>query len=127
MKSVIIEDSAKSAIELFRGIKNLDKNLKVRLAVQRGGCSGFSYHLGFDQVKQSDLLFRDNEIEIVIDPVHNKYVKGIIIGHVIKEDDSFFTFSNPSATRTCGCGTSFNIDTNWQINMEGECIKPSNL
>jgi iron-sulfur cluster assembly protein len=126
MNGITLDDSAKKAIEQFRKNKNLMNELKVRLAVQRGGCSGFSYHLGFDQMKPTDMLLTNNEIEIIIDPIHFKYVEGIQIGHVIKEDDSFFTFDNPAATRTCGCGTSFNIDTNWQIDDKENCIKPLN-
>lgn len=107
---IILNTQATEAVKAFRKEKKLSEEIKLRLAVQRGGCSGYSYHLGFDQQKPNDLLFKQQEIELIIDPAHLEMVKGLVIGHVTKPDDDYYTFFNPSATRSCPCGTSFNID-----------------
>lgn len=81
-------------------------NLKVRAFVQGGGCSGFSYGFTFDEEQNED----DFEINgVLIDSMSMQYLIGAVIDY--KEDihGSQFLISNPNATTTCGCGSSFAV------------------
>jgi iron-sulfur cluster assembly protein len=79
----------------------------LRLGVVGGGCSGFSYTMGFDEPKGDDALFTFEDVRVVIDPASREYLDGIIIDYVTGLHGAGFKFENPKATRTCGCGSSF--------------------
>jgi iron-sulfur cluster assembly protein len=79
----------------------------LRLGVVGGGCSGFSYTMGFDEPKSDDALFTFEDVRVVIDPASREYLDGTIIDYVTGLHGSGFKFENPKATRTCGCGSSF--------------------
>ena len=79
----------------------------LRLGVVGGGCSGFSYTMGFDDPKGDDALFTFEDVRVVIDPASREYLDGTIIDYVTGLHGSGFKFENPKATRTCGCGSSF--------------------
>lgn len=98
------------AAEQVRKIKSdesLDEDLFLRVAVEGGGCSGLSYKLGFDYKSDDDKTFESEGIDIVIDPRHMMYLEGISIDYPDGLDARGFTFDNPNAEETCGCGTSF--------------------
>jgi len=83
-------------------------NQSLRLAVTRGGCSGFSYRLGFDDGPQDgDLVFEQEGIQLVIDPVSARFLAGAEIDYVESLWGGGFSVRNPNAVRTCGCGQSF--------------------
>ena len=79
----------------------------LRLGVVGGGCSGFSYTMGFDDPKGDDAVFTFEDVTVVIDPASREYLDGTIIDYVTGLHGSGFKFENPKATRTCGCGSSF--------------------
>lgn len=80
----------------------------LRVGVKGGGCSGFSYTLNVDKVfSESDQVFENNGIKIVIDAKSFIYLNGIEVDYIENLTGSGFSFSNPNATRTCGCGSSF--------------------
>lgn len=79
----------------------------LRLGVVGGGCSGFSYTMGFDDPKDDDAVFTFEDVRVVIDPASREYLDGTIIDYVTGLHGSGFKFENPKATRTCGCGSSF--------------------
>ena len=79
----------------------------LRLGVVGGGCSGFSYTMGFDDPKSDDAVFTFADVTVVIDPASREYLDGTIIDYVTGLHGSGFKFENPKATRTCGCGSSF--------------------
>lgn len=85
--------------------------LMLRTFVQGGGCSGFSYGFTFDEEKNDDdFEFPLNEkYTVLVDSMSMQYLQGAIIDY--KEDimGSNFSISNPNATTTCGCGSSFGI------------------
>lgn len=79
----------------------------LRLGVVGGGCSGFSYTMGFDEPKSDDAVFTFDGVKVVIDPASREYLDGTIIDYVTGLHGAGFKFENPKATRTCGCGSSF--------------------
>ncbi len=84
--------------------------MRLRVAVSGGGCSGFQYGFSLDDGRNDDdLLYEKNGIEVVIDEVSLDFLKGSELD--FKEDliGSYFAMTNPNATSTCGCGTSFAV------------------
>ena len=79
----------------------------VRVGVKGGGCSGFSYILGFDVQKEKDDVFEINGMKVFMEKAHAIYLLGIEIDWLEGLNNRGFTFNNPNAKDTCGCGTSF--------------------
>lgn len=79
----------------------------LRVGVKGGGCSGFSYILGFDAKKEDDETFEINGLEVIMKKAHGLYLMGIEIDWVDGLNNRGFSFNNPNASETCGCGTSF--------------------
>jgi iron-sulfur cluster assembly protein len=80
----------------------------LRIGVKGGGCSGFSYTLNIDKIfAESDKVFEDKGIKIVVDAKSFIYLSGTQVDFVENLSGSGFTFANPNAQRTCGCGSSF--------------------
>lgn len=83
-------------------------NLKLRVFVQGGGCSGFQYGFTFDdQQAEDDFILEERDIKILVDSMSLQYLVGATVDY--KEDiiGSQFVINNPGATSTCGCGSSF--------------------
>ena len=82
----------------------------IRVGVKSGGCSGLEYVLKFDNVKtDSDQVFEDNGIKIIIDKKSVLYLAGTILEFSAGLNGKGFVFNNPNANRTCGCGESFSL------------------
>ncbi|SHI52820.1 HesB/IscA family protein [Pseudozobellia thermophila] len=82
----------------------------VRVGVKSGGCSGLSYELNFDnKVNESDKLFEDNNVRIVVDKKSFLYLVGTTLEYSGGLNGKGFIFNNPNAQRTCGCGESFSL------------------
>ena len=79
----------------------------LRVGVVGGGCSGFSYTMGFDEPKADDTVFTFDDVRVVVDPASREYLDGTIIDYVTGLHGAGFKFENPKASRTCGCGSSF--------------------
>lgn len=80
----------------------------LRIGVQSGGCSGFSYGMGFDEeVREGDLELKQYDIPVVVDKESNKYLDGTVIDYKESMMGGGFTINNPNAMNTCGCGSSF--------------------
>ena len=99
------------AAEEIRRIKaqnNIPDGHALRFGVKGGGCSGFSYVLGFDsERKPGDQSFTLHGIEVVVDPKSLFYVSGTELDFSDGLNGRGFVFNNPKATKTCGCGSSF--------------------
>lgn len=87
--------------------EKLGDDVFLRIAVEGGGCSGMSYKLGFDHKTVDDTIINSHGIEVLVDEKHLLYLKGIVIDYPDGLDARGFTFDNPNASETCGCGTSF--------------------
>jgi iron-sulfur cluster assembly protein len=114
MTEVVTETSllslTTSAVEQLKKIR-IDQQISdehgLRVGVKGGGCSGFSYVLGFDQVKDTDMVFEIEGLPVFLDKAHALYLMGIEIDWVEGLNNRGFSFNNPNAKSTCGCGTSF--------------------
>jgi len=104
-----LTDRAARQVEKIREKEGLDESLKLRIAVEGGGCSGLNYKLGFDYETEDDEVLESKGIKIVLDKKHKMYLEGIEIDYPDGLDARGFTFSNPNASETCGCGTSFAV------------------
>ena len=82
--------------------------LALRVAVRPGGCSGYSYEMFFDSEFADDDIVRDFEgVRVVVDGASAELLKGSTLDYTDGLQDAGFHISNPNATRTCGCGSSF--------------------
>ncbi|WP_370390185.1 HesB/IscA family protein [uncultured Winogradskyella sp.] len=82
----------------------------IRVGVKSGGCSGLSYDLKFDKLKENDdKVFEDNGIKIIVDKKSFLYLIGTTLEYSGGLNGSGFVFNNPNANRTCGCGESFSL------------------
>jgi iron-sulfur cluster insertion protein len=84
--------------------------LKLRVFVSGGGCSGFQYGFTFDEVaNEDDTVMSKNGVQLLIDPMSFQYLVGAEIDYTEGLEGSQFVIKNPNATTTCGCGSSFAV------------------
>ena len=86
-----------------------DHTQQLRVGVKGGGCSGMTYVLGFDQPEEDDQSFEVSGIPCVMKKSHEMYLYGMEIDWKDGLGNRGFTFNNPNASSTCGCGTSFAV------------------
>ena len=85
-------------------------NLKLRVFVTGGGCSGFQYGFTFDEeVADDDTVISNKGANLLVDPLSFQYLVGARVDYVEGLEGSRFVVDNPLATATCGCGSSFSI------------------
>ena len=89
--------------------EGFDKSQFLRVGVKGGGCSGMTYVLGFDHKEDSDDQFEIDGIQCIMNKAHGIYLMGMEIDFQGGLNSRGFTFSNPNASKTCGCGTSFAV------------------
>lgn len=87
--------------------KDVPEGYGLRVGVKGGGCSGMSYVLGFDRKREYDKQYAIDDINVYVDKRHGLYLLGTIVDYHDGLNARGFTFSNPNATETCGCGSSF--------------------
>jgi iron-sulfur cluster assembly protein len=106
-----LTESAITQIESIKKSENRGSEDFLRINVKRGGCSGFSYKLDFDQsTDDKDKSFEPKEgLKIVIDSQSLLYIMGMTLDFEGGLNGQGFVFSNPNATKTCGCGSSFAV------------------
>ena len=104
---LIFTDSAAAKVgELIREESNPD--LKLRVFVSGGGCSGFQYGFTFDEkVEEGDTLVENQGVTLLVDPMSFQYLMGAEIDYREDLEGAQFVIRNPNATTTCGCGSSF--------------------
>ncbi|MGI4860305.1 MAG: iron-sulfur cluster insertion protein ErpA [Janthinobacterium lividum] len=84
--------------------------LKLRVFVQGGGCSGFQYGFTFDEeVNEDDTVMDKNGVQLLIDSMSYQYLVGAEIDYKDDLNGAQFVIKNPNATTTCGCGSSFSV------------------
>ena len=86
-----------------------DTTQKLRVGVKGGGCSGMTYVLGFDAQLADDEVYEANGLEFVMNKSHGLYLAGMQVDWQDGLNSRGFTFTNPNASKTCGCGTSFAV------------------
>ena len=107
--SMVFSDSAAAKVRaLIEEEEN--KNLKLRVFVTGGGCSGFEYGFTFDEdVEEDDTQIENSGVGLLIDALSYQYLAGSVIDYKEDLQGSRFTVENPNATSTCGCGNSFSL------------------
>lgn len=106
----ITENAAEKLQEMLQEENN--PSLFLRVGVKEGGCSGFSYGMGFDdEAAEGDTELEIHGIKVMVDQDSAKYLRGLIIDYKESAMSGGFTIDNPNATVTCGCGSSFRTAT----------------
>jgi iron-sulfur cluster assembly protein len=107
---ITVSESAKEyAVQLIKS-ENRPADTFIRVGVDGGGCSGLMYNLTFDnQLKDGDQTFEDKGVKIVVDRKSFLYLVGTELDYSGGINGKGFTFINPNANRTCGCGESFSV------------------
>lgn len=106
---ITVTDIAKeTALRMMREENN--EGFFIRVGVEGGGCSGLMYQLKFDnEINEDDKEFEDNGIKIVMNKKSVLYLAGTTLDYSGGLNGKGFVFSNPNASRTCGCGESFSL------------------
>ncbi len=107
VQAIKITADAVHQLKRLREEKNVPENYGLRVGVKGGGCSGFSYILGFDEKKEKDQSFEIDGLTVYMEKSHAIYLLGMEIDWLEGLSNRGFTFNNPNAEDTCGCGTSF--------------------
>jgi iron-sulfur cluster assembly protein len=106
---ITLTDTAVKQITKFREDEKMPDG-GLRIAVVGGGCSGLSYKLDFQKdPAPTDKVFDVQGVRIFIDPKSFLYVRGLELDYSGGLNGTGFTFKNPNATKSCGCGTSFSV------------------
>tara|TARA_B110000495_G_C22670157_1_gene396152 strand:- start:84 stop:437 length:354 start_codon:yes stop_codon:yes gene_type:complete len=104
----LTDSAAKKVSTLITEEGNLE--LKLRVFVTGGGCSGFQYGFSFDEaINDDDTVISNNGAKLLIDPLSFQYLVGSQVDYKEGLEGSRFIVNNPLATTTCGCGMSFSI------------------
>src|SRR3989304_674052 len=108
MAITLTELAAKEVKRIIEDQK-LEDGILLRVGVTGGGCSGFSYSLGFDKAfdERADSKYQLHGLDVVVDKKSALYLDGTTVDFYEGLEKRGFTFDNPNAVRTCGCGSSF--------------------
>lgn len=104
---ISLTDSAITHLKSLIAEKNASTGTGLRLRVEKGGCAGMQYVMGLDQSAPEDNVITQDDVKIIIDHESLSFLRGSQIDYVDSLADSGFKLTNPNATRSCGCGTSF--------------------
>ena len=102
-----LTEGAVQQLNQIRQQENIPDEYCLRVGVKGGGCSGFSYVLGFDQANDADEIYEIGGLRVAMNKAHAIYLLGIEVDFHNGLDNRGSTFDNPNAKSTCGCGTSF--------------------
>ena len=107
IQPVSLTDGAVEQLHRIREEQNVPEDHGLRVGVKGGGCSGFSYILGFDLLKDNDEVYEINGLRVFMQKSHAIYLLGMEIDWLDGLNNRGFIFNNPNASDTCGCGSSF--------------------
>ena len=106
--AISLTDSAASRVRSYLDARG--SGVGLRLGVTKTGCSGYSYVINYaDEITESDVVFEDKGVTVVIDPEALALIDGTEVDFVKNGLSEAFSFSNPNISGECGCGESFNI------------------
>ncbi|MCH7505751.1 MAG: iron-sulfur cluster insertion protein ErpA [Proteobacteria bacterium] len=105
---VFTSAAARKVQELI--MEEANPNLKLRVYISGGGCSGFQYGFSFDEERADDDIAVDNDgVTLLIDPLSFQYLMGAEVDYSESLQGAQFVIRNPNAATTCGCGSSFSV------------------
>ena len=106
---MMFTDSAANKVKMLMEEEG-NPDLKLRVFVSGGGCSGFQYGFTFDEViNDDDTVLNKNGVQLLVDPMSFQYLVGAEIDYLEGLEGAQFVIKNPGATSTCGCGSSFSV------------------
>jgi iron-sulfur cluster assembly protein len=109
-KEISVTESALQEIRKIKTDGNIPEEYCLRIGIKGGGCSGFTYNLGFDgETSDSDTIIQFEDVKIAVDGKSLFYLTGTELDYSDGLNGKGFTFSNPNASKTCGCGESFAV------------------
>jgi iron-sulfur cluster insertion protein len=107
--SLVFTDSAADKVKALI-VEEGNDDLKLRVFVTGGGCSGLQYGFTFDEVtNEDDTIMEKNGVQLLIDPMSYQYLVGAEIDYSEGLEGAQFVIKNPNASSTCGCGSSFTV------------------
>ena len=105
---VTLSDAAMDKVAALLAAEEGGETLALRVAVKPGGCSGYSYEMFFDSEVMSDDVVREfGSVKVVVDGASAELLTGSTLDYADGLQNTGFHITNPNATRTCGCGSSF--------------------
>lgn len=108
-EAMALTDGAARRLRALRADEGND-NLKLRVYITGGGCAGFSYGFRFDEaVNDGDTVVTRDDVTMVVDPLSIQYLAGSTVDYVEGLQGARFVVTNPNASSTCGCGSSFSV------------------
>ena len=102
-----LTEGAIKELKKLKDQQEISDDFGLRIGVEGGGCSGMRYILGFDQKKEGDSEYSISGIRVFMNKAHGLYLAGMEVDFRNGLDARGFTFNNPNASSTCGCGSSF--------------------
>jgi len=106
---LLFSDSAADKVKALI-VEEGNDDLKLRVFVTGGGCSGLQYGFTFDEItNEDDTILEKNGVHLLIDPMSYQYLVGAEIDYTEGLEGAQFVIKNPGATSTCGCGSSFSV------------------
>ena len=105
---IILTEAAQKKVADLLAQESVEGPLVLRVAVRPGGCSGYSYEMFFDpETAEDDVIRAYGDVTVAVDAASAQLLKGSTLEYTDGLNDAGFHISNPNATRTCGCGSSF--------------------
>lgn len=108
--SVTLSEKAATVVKRIITDQNMPAETVLRIGVQGGGCSGFSYSLGWDTTtSERDRVADFHGVKLAIDKKFDPYLEGTVIDYYDGLEKQGFVFNNPNVVKSCGCGSSFQV------------------
>src|ERR1700693_547295 len=106
---ISLTPTASTKVKEIMGMQN-PVPTALRVAVVGGGCSGFQYHMAFEnQTNDTDEVIDFNGFKVAVDPMRSMYSEGVGVDDIETVEGAGFKFNNPNVKSTCGCGSSFSV------------------
>ena len=120
-KQITITSSAANAVKDLLKKRSLE-GYALRVFMSGGGCAGFQYGMALEEnIRETDHVFKQQEIKVVIDEVSIEYLDGSTVDYVDEVMGSGFKIENPNAVAGCGCGNSFQTQEEGSPTNSGDC------
>ena len=108
--AVSLSEKAADEVKKIISSQNLPEETVLRVGVQGGGCSGFSYSLNFDTTTTDrDRIIEAHGVRLAVDKKFDPYLDGTVVDYYDGLEKRGFVFNNPNVVKSCGCGSSFQV------------------